>query len=116
MGFIADLIGKKSVTAEKTAPKRINHKSKYRGVQVNPRAEDCCEVVRAAVGTRYLSNNVPTLPLEGCDAVDCNCTYELFDDRRTDYRRAVDVMFGIASQLWRRDKRSSTSAGRRNED
>jgi len=116
MGFVANLMGKKSAAAKKTAPKRVNHKSKYRGVQVNPRAKDCCDVVRAAVGSRYLSNSVPTLPLEGCDAADCQCTYELFDDRRTDFRRAADVMFGIASQLWRRDKRSPASAGRRSED
>lgn len=116
MGFFANLIGKKGAPAKKAAPKRINHKSKYRGVQVNPRGEDCCEVARAAVGLRYLSDDVPMLPLDGCDAADCQCTYELFSDRRTDFRRAADVALGIASRLWQSDKRSAESMGRRSED
>lgn len=123
MGFIAKLIGTSTITTttRKTTnePKTGTHasnKSRFRGVQVNPTNDNCCSVVRANAGVRFLSNEVPMLPLDGCDAADCQCTYELFDDRRTDFRRTADVAFDIVSQLFTRDKRSDSAPGRRNTD
>lgn len=116
MGFIEKLINKKTVPSKKAEPGRADHKSKYRGVQVSPRGQDCCQVVLATMESRYLSSEVPKLPLDGCDAINCQCTYELFDDRRTDYRRAADVVLDIVSQMCRSDNRDADSAGRRNED
>jgi hypothetical protein len=44
---------------------------------------DCaCEPVRALVGTRFLVSDVPHVPLPGCTARKCACTYERYLDRR----------------------------------
>ncbi len=56
--------------------------NRYRGVEVRPGEGDCCSAVRAIRGKRFLSNEVPPLPLPECDARKCRCTYELFADRR----------------------------------
>ncbi len=112
MGLLASLAGIRSIRTT-TTRKRINEKSRYRGVQVNGIGADCCEAVQAIAGQRFLSDEVPMLPLRGCDASDCQCTYELFDDRRTDVRRASDETFNIASQLCEQDNRSCTASRRR---
>ncbi len=109
MGLLASLAGIRTSTTRK----RINGKSRYRGVQVNGIRADCCAAVQAVAGQRFLSDEVPMLPLGGCDASDCQCTYELFDDRRTDFRRASDETFDIASQLCEQDNRSSAASRRR---
>lgn len=116
MGLLATLTGI-GITQTKTTPsKRVPKSSRYRGVQVNANSPDCCEAVQAAAGKRFLSNDVPKLPLNGCDASNCRCTYELYDDRRTEIRRASDVAFDIASELCEQDNRSSNSSGRRIDD
>ena len=111
MGLFASLAGIRT-TRTTTTRKRINGKSRYRGVQVNGIRADCCAAVQAVAGQRFLSDEVPMLPLRGCDANDCRCTYELFDDRRTDIRRASDETFHIASQLCEQDNRSGTASRR----
>ena len=118
MGFLSSLLGKKS--APKTTEGKANNDSKngsrFRGVQVNPNNNDCCEAVKSMVGQRYLSHEVPMLPLNECDSSDCRCTYELFEDRRTDVRRAGDVTFDIASQLRVVNRRGKDASGRRRGD
>lgn len=116
MAFFTNLINRISVPPSEPSPERIDHKSKYRGVQIKPLGPGCCEAVRATMGSRYLSNEVPVLPLDGCDAISCKCTYELFENRRTDYRRAADMILDIATRMWPCDKRGAASAGRRSED
>ncbi|MBT8103172.1 MAG: hypothetical protein KJO95_09405 [Gammaproteobacteria bacterium] len=77
---------------------------------------ECCQAIQAIADQRFLSEDTPMLPLRSCDAATCNCTYERFDDRRTDSRRASDVGFDMASQLCNQDNRASLSAGRRDDD
>lgn len=115
MGLLASLAGL-GTTQTTTTSKRVNEKSRYRGVQVHGKRAGCCEAVRAVAGKRFLSNEVPKLPLSGCDASDCRCSYELFDDRRTEIRRGPDVAFDISSQVPEQDDRSITSSGRRTDD
>lgn len=90
MGFLASLSGIRT----KLTSEPVNQKSRYRSVQVHANSADCCEAARAIEGKRFLSTEVPRLPLEDCDADDCRCTYELFDDRRTDFRQASNDVFG----------------------
>ena len=111
MGLLASLAGIRTIQTTTTGS-CVNEKSRYRGVQVNGIRADCCAAVQAVAGQRFLSDEVPMLPLSGCDANDCRCTYELFDDRRTDIRRASDETFDIASQLCGQDNRSSTASRR----
>ena len=118
MGFLSSLLGKKSKS--KTADPEVNsdkaNGSRFRGVQVNPNSDDCCEAVQSMIGQRFLSHEVPMLPLNDCDSGDCRCTYELFEDRRTDVRRAGDVTFDIASQLRLVNRRKNETPGRRRGD
>ena len=110
-----------SQAGERTTPKTTTsnadtEKSKYRGVEVIGNHAGCCGAVQAIAGKRFLSDDVPVLPLNGCDAGDCNCSYRLFDDRRDAIRRGADVAYDIASQSCEPDNRSSTSSGRRDSD
>jgi len=113
MQLLASLARKQTT---QTTSKCVTEKSRYRGVQVNGNRAGCCEAVQAVAGKRFLSDEVPKLPLNGCDANDCRCSYKLFDDRRTEIRRGSDVAFDIASQLCEQDNRSGTSSGRRSHD
>ena len=115
MGFIAGVAG---IRYKRTTPagRPAGNKSTYRGVQVIGDGPNCCEAVQAAAGKRFLSHEVPMLPLTGCAADDCRCRYELFDDRRTEVRRGSDVVLDIASQLYEQDDRRSVLSGRRSDD
>ena len=90
--------------------------SRYRGVQVNPGDGGGCAAASALTGQRFLSDDVPSLPLADCDAESCHCTYELFDDRRTDARRVSDVAFDIVGEYYEDEKRNRTMSGRRRSD
>lgn len=118
MGFLSNLITKKETFQRVTRRAKAvpNPRSQFRGVQLNPNTDSCCKAVREAVGKRYLSHEVPMLPLADCDSSDCRCTYQLFDDRRTDIRRAGDVVNDLFGQLRLHNRRSDEVAGRRSVD
>jgi len=56
--------------------------SEFRCVQVNANGDDCCQAALELSGMRFLPEEIPRLPLAGCEADSCNCSYELFSDRR----------------------------------
>jgi len=114
MGWLAKLTGT-SGTDDHSEPKP-EPASRYRGVQVVANADGCCRAVDAIAGQRYLPQQVPKLPLEGCDFANCQCTYQLFNDRRTDLRRASDISYDIASELHSAENRRTESVGRRESD
>ena len=97
MGLLARLTGKSP--ARKQPSSNTKSTAKYRGVQIVPSIEGCCSEVKEVSRRRYLSNEIPRLPLESCDADKCQCTYKLFDDRRIDLRRAADIGFDMASSF-----------------
>ena len=116
MGFLARLTGKQTAPSKKAANDSNYESSKYRGVQVTANTGACCEAAKAIAGRRFLSNDIPMLPLTDCDSNNCQCTYKLYDDRRTDCRRASDVGFDIATQLSEDNNRSTDITGRRIDD
>lgn len=115
MQLIAGLAGALSAQTI-TNNKCADNKSKYRGFEVNVEDECCCAAARAIAGKRFLSKEMPVLPLDGCDASDCKCSYKLFDDRRTEIRRGSDLAPDVASQFRKQDHRISASPGRRSDD
>jgi len=115
MVLFGSLARKRSAQTTKTS-KRTDEKNNHRGVEVIGNGDGCCEAARTIKGKRFLKDDVPMLPLDGCDASDCNCSYKIFGDRRTDIRRASDVAFDIASELCEQDNRSGESSGRRSDD
>jgi hypothetical protein len=53
----------------------------------------CCEAARGLIGTRYLSQEAPRLPLRDCSAGgECACTYRHHNDRRGQARRKDEVL------------------------
>ena len=119
MRFLSRLIRKRRTTqriVKKKAVRVANTRARFRGVQLNPNHEGCCEAVLESLGQRFLSNEVPMLPLEGCDSDDCRCTYELFDDRRTAIRRISDFVNEAPRQFRLINRRNAVSRGRRRND
>lgn len=116
MGLFTRLKRKKIAPTKKASGKKHNGGAAFRGVQLNANNPDCCGAVRAVNGRRFLSDEVPMLPLEDCDSDDCRCTYELYEDRRTGARRKADVEFDPAGRVRIDDQRSSKSSGRRSDD
>lgn len=115
MGLFSKLRGKSASPASTGVSQPQATKPSYSGIQINMVAEECCQAARELQGQRFLEHEVPMLPLDGCDAVECRCAYERFDDRRTDVRRLSDVGYDIASQLHDGENRINTS-GRRDDD
>lgn len=114
MGLLARLAGLSS--GQDRLQEIKTTRAKYRGVQIVPHPDGCCRAAADAARQRYLSHQVPRFPLEGCDAAECRCSYKLFDDRRTDLRRASDVAYDMASELRNADNRRSDLRGRRSDD
>ena len=100
----------------KAASRCIHSASSYRGVQVNRTRVGCCDAVRAIAGKRFLSHEIPMLPLADCDATACGCSYQLFEDRRTGMRRDSPVSSGASHQYRTWDDRKKASQGRRRDD
>ena len=94
----------------------LNTDKKYNGVEVHANPATCCQAVRDIAGQRFLSMNAPRLPLDGCDAETCQCSFQRYDDRRTEARRLSDVGFDMASQLHEDENREAPTTGRRKED
>ncbi len=113
MGLLARFLGRSEV--RERSKDIVASGARYRGVQIIVGADGCCRQAEAAARDRFLAHQVPRLPLDGCDRERCRCTYRLFDDRRTDLRRASDVAFDIAGELRTAPNRRS-DRGRRRSD
>lgn len=68
----------------------------YHAVSIVP-GVTCCRAARELRSRRYLSREAPMLPLAGCTASPCQCSYKHFDDRRMKGRRASDRIGRSAS-------------------
>lgn len=66
----------------------LDEQSRYRCVQIIADRDACCERARELAGRRFLPEQIPNLPLKGCDRDSCDCSYELYTDRRSAERRA----------------------------
>jgi len=75
------------VDAPRRKDKKINRRWHAVGIVATARS---CDAARACKDRRYLSAEAPALPLEGCDAVRCECRYGHFDDRRRGPRRSEE--------------------------
>lgn len=114
MGILARLTG--ATSGQDRLQKIKATSAQYRGVQVMTHPDGCCGAAADIAGRRYLAHEVPRFPLDGCDSDNCRCSYKLFNDRRTDLRRASDVAYDIASELRTADNRRGDPPGRRNGD
>ncbi|WP_438970895.1 hypothetical protein [Methylophaga sp.] len=68
-----------------------NTRYRYHAVSVQA-CSHACDAAMRLNGKRFLANEVTPLPLVGCEASKCQCTYKHYADRRQDYdRRHVSV-------------------------
>lgn len=83
----------------------------YHSVSVETESS-ACKAQDKIKNTRFLSDDAPPLPLPNCQAKDCQCHYQHYEDRRdphgtrrNDFGLSHDL-FGGDGQLNRRDKKS----------
>lgn len=114
MGLLARLTG--ATNGQERLQKIKATSAQYRGVQVVTPPDGCCSAAADIAGQRYLAHEVPRFPLDGCDSDNCRCSYKLFNDRRTDLRRASDVAYDMASELRTAENRRAATPGRRSSD
>ena len=87
---------------------RDKHVTAYRAVSIVPHASSCAEARRLRP-IRFLTNEVPRVPLPQCSQpLTCTCTYRKYPDRRTAERRDIGSSGRFYMGL---DRRKST--GRR---
>jgi len=113
MGLFAKLVGK--MTGNEPRAGNTRPTSLYRGVQIIACDEGSCRAAGILAGQRFLSDEIPKLPLDQCDAPDCRCRYKLFDDRRTGERRLSDFRYDIIGELQTDDNKRGDSGDRRGE-
>lgn len=58
----------------------------YHCVEIR-RGTHACKAVQSLGSTRFLSDEAPRLPVPGCTAAQCTCSFIHHDDRRDDDRR-----------------------------
>lgn len=76
--------------SQKTSNKAANNKSNrptHRCVVIEPGLISC-KAIRAYQGKHILVGDAPTLPVQGCDAKQCECRFLRYDDRRRGSRRS----------------------------
>ena len=93
-----------------------NGNSRYRCAEILPGSLDCCMAARGILGERFLHHQIPSLPLDACDAADCLCSYEHLPDRRTQNRRVSDAVGDGTSAFFEAQERPRISTGRRQQD
>ena len=85
--------------AAKTANK------KYHCVEVR-KGSHACKTVQELGNARFLSDEAPRLPVPGCTAAQCTCSFIHHDDRRDDDRRNPFGQFANLPPLITGERRS----------
>ena len=88
MGILTNLIG--SRFSRRKSESNSGEQSKYRCAQIKAGASGGCTAVAPLIGKRYLPDEIPVLPVPDCTSEDCDCQYELHDDRRESPRSDSD--------------------------
>lgn len=75
--------GKTDEVADTRAKARkVDKTSAFHAVSLKYSAS-ACDAAKAMTGRRFLSGAAPRLPLPGCDAMACNCSFAHHSDRRS---------------------------------
>ena len=104
----------KSVEQPKVSQRARSQVKAYSAASIHYRENACC-AVKAIGDKRFLASKAPLLPLPECNANNCKCAYQRYDDRREqDNRRApfslqvdLHVMAGNADRRSLKSRRDS---------
>ena len=72
--------------SQTSAPSSKKQEKHYHGVSIQPGSKACPAVMQLE-GKRFLAREVTILPVTGCTAKKCTCTYRHYDDRRSPKER-----------------------------
>ena len=115
MGLLSRWVGTPAARDAAAESAAAAKQQKFRGIEVIPDSDACCDAAREMAGQRLLSKDAPRLPLAACTQQQCNCRYVHYTDRRTDYRRDGDIGIGTREMFYK-DCRRSRAKGRRGQD
>ena len=118
MGFFGWFGGSDSKSSQSKAASQVAVKPDFRAAEVIPGNDGACFAARELAGKRFLTRQVPKIPLRDCNYPNCHCTYRRHRDRRLLNRRASDCGGEVTSARLRPadDRRSSPRPGRRASD
>ena len=71
-------------------PNTARQRNRWHAVSIVPHGQ-ACEAAQTCRGKRFLSSEAPRLPLESCNADQCQCRYRHYPDRRGEPRRKDDA-------------------------
>ena len=91
-------------------PRAAKPAGRFGAVEIRPRSS-ACDGARALVGQRFLAKDAPALPLQGCAAAKCSCSFSKLTDRRTDGRRLEHG--GLSASLFLQNSRRKKRDRRR---
>ena len=108
-----------NLSVKKAGNGLVEASSPYRATSISCGA-NACSSAREIGGKRFLDveQSVPILPLSGCDAESCKCTYKHHDDRRSEdeERRHVNSLRADLYTHSGNDDRRQSKRGRRKSD
>jgi len=81
-------------TKNNKTPARISSNN-FHGVSIQPCSHPCNRVCNMKK-VRFLSNETPRLPIDGCNNQQCTCTYNHHQDRRLNKDRRLKELNGFA--------------------
>jgi hypothetical protein len=92
----------------------ISSKSDYECVMIRPCLEGCAAVTEQKK-CLYSADQVPELPLPGCDTRKCSCRYQYRKDRRDNEDRRFELtqFNAMEARVGLHEKRSSAKGDRR---
>lgn len=108
---------KQNTSSSSTVAAKPKPVPRYDAVEVVPAAYGACPAVLAIAGKRFLSRELPRLPLPDCDKPHCECGYRRHRDRRAGSRRSGGLQGAkLEIEQEQRDRRTPGIRGRRRTD
>jgi hypothetical protein len=77
---------------------RPKNSGRFAAVAIRPGLM-CCKFVRRYTNRKMLEKDAPTLPVAGCDELQCQCRFVKFTDRRDTQERRLPYAAESSSRL-----------------
>lgn len=84
----------KAAARPDAAARKIRSRHSFQSVEIRAGSR-ACSAARRREGQRFLAADAPSLPLAGCTAERCTCSYKKLEDRREETRRWSDEGLGV---------------------
>lgn len=98
--------------ASRSSPPLADGSGRFHAVSIRFGANPCHKA-RHLHGQRFLSEAAPRLPMDGCDATDCDCRFVHHADRRTGGDRRSPFQSGFGGSALRVEENRRARPDRR---